>query len=86
MLQKMIAIPKRVSLRDWSLQIVLWTGWTFAVIGAAVQFAWAHQPGHMPLLGLLVRCILVGVIGLIVLTWLEIQLEPWRFTSERPEE
>ena len=64
-----------------SLQILLWTLWTLAVV-ATGYFSWgadvvAQRPVN--LLGLVIHCGVVGVIGLVVLTVVEMRLEPWRF-------
>jgi hypothetical protein len=63
------------------LQTILWTLWTLAVVGAGV-WGWrsdtlAGRP--LSLLGMAIDAVLVGVIGLIVLTIVEMRLEPWRF-------
>ena len=64
-----------------SLQIVLWLVWTMAIsLTAATQ--WHHDRAlHQALdvLGLTIHCALAGTIGLIVLTQVEMWLEPWRF-------
>ena len=64
-----------------SLQIVLWLVWT-AAIGLTAAMHWQHDRAlHQALdvLGLTIHCVLAGTIGLIVLTKLEMWLEPWRF-------
>ena len=63
------------------LQAALWTLWTLAVVSAGA-WGWradmlAGRP--MSLFGMAINAILVGVIGLIVLTIIEMRLEPWRF-------
>lgn len=71
--------------RESSLQVLLWTVWTIAVVAAGVQF-WCAQigSGHtLDLIGLAIRCVVVGVIGLVVLTKLEMTLQPWRFIDDR---
>ena len=76
--QAITATPERGNL---SIQIALWTLWTFCVI--AVGFInWhadfiAQRPTNV--IGLVIHCVLAGLIGLIVLTKLEMWLEPWRF-------
>lgn len=67
--------------RDPSLQIVLWSLWSLAVIGTA---AWnwlgdmaAQQPVNM--LGLVIYSGLAGLIGMLVITLVELWLEPLRF-------
>lgn len=66
---------------DMSLQVVLWTLWTLAVVVTA-YLNWhadivAHQPTNV--LGLVIHSALVGLIGLVVMTMIEMHLEPWRF-------
>lgn len=66
---------------DWSLQVVLWTLWTFTVAGTA-YLNWhadvlAQQP--VELTRLIIRCLLAGAVGLVVMTVVEQRLEPWRF-------
>jgi hypothetical protein len=67
-----------------SLTLVLWGFWTLAVLATGYR-DWhaavaAQQPVNM--LGLVIHCVLAGVIGLVVLTWIELRLEPWRFSDE----
>jgi hypothetical protein len=64
-----------------SLQVVLWSLWTLAVGGVAYR-DWrmavqVHQPVNIT--GLVIDCILVGLIGLVVMTVIEMRIEPWRF-------
>ena len=37
----------------------------------------AHRPINT--LGLVIHCAVAGVIGLVVMTWLEMRIEPWHF-------
>ena len=66
------------------LQLALWAFWTLCV--AAVAFInWysdfaAQRPINM--IGLVIHCVLVGLIGLVVMTKIEMWLEPWRFFDE----
>ena len=67
--------------RDSSLTIILWSLWTFAVIGTAF-WHWrsdiaAQQPVNM--LGLVIYTALTGLVGMLVLTLIERWLEPLRF-------
>jgi hypothetical protein len=67
--------------REPSLHIVLWSLWTLAVVGTAF-WNWrsdiaAQQPVNM--LGLVIYSVLTGLIGLLVLTLIELWLEPLRF-------
>jgi hypothetical protein len=66
---------------DHSLQIILWTLWTFSVVGIGYYDWRADLAGQRPLdlIGLVIHCAIVGVIGLIVLTLIEQRLERWRF-------
>jgi hypothetical protein len=63
------------------LQTFLWTLWTLAVAGGGAWGWWADTLAGRPLnlLGVAINAILVGIIGLIVLTKIEMRLEPWRF-------
>jgi len=63
------------------LQAFVWTLWTLAVIGGGAWGWWADTLAGRPLslLGMAIKAIVVGVIGLIVLTKIEMRLEPWRF-------
>ena len=74
-------IQREIARPDRSLQVILWTLWTLAVIGTAYHSWRADMVAHRPteLLGLVIHCTVVGIIGLIVLTLIERQLEPWRF-------
>jgi hypothetical protein len=66
---------------DRSLKLVLWTLWTIAVAGTAF-FHWradvvAQRP--INLLGLIIYSVLSGLIGLLVITMIELRLDPDRF-------
>lgn len=67
--------------RDPSLAIILWSLWTLAVVGTAF-WHWrsdvvAQQPVNM--LGLVIYSALTGLVGMLVLTLVELWLEPLRF-------
>ena len=67
--------------RDPSLHIILWSLWTLAVVGTAF-WHWrsdivAQQPVNM--LGLVIYSALTGLVGMLVLTLVELWLEPLRF-------
>ena len=63
------------------LQAVLWALWTLAVVAGGAWGWWSDTLAGRPLnlLGMAINAILVGIIGLIVLTKIEMRLEPWRF-------
>jgi hypothetical protein len=74
-------VDTRSARSGYGLQIILWTLWTLAV-GVAGYLYWyadvvAQRPFNM--LGMIIRCALVGMIGLVVLTKIEMWLQPWRF-------
>jgi len=63
------------------LQAVLWALWTIAVVSGG-YLGWradtlAGRP--LSLLGMAISAGMAGVIGLIVLTLIEMRIEPWRF-------
>jgi hypothetical protein len=67
--------------RDRSLAITLWSLWTLTVIGTAF-WNWrsamaAQQP--VDLLGLVIYSVLSGLVGMLVVTLIELWLEPLRF-------
>jgi hypothetical protein len=71
----------RTRLASRTLQIVLWTVWT-SVVAVTGYLSWhddvvAHR--SLNVLGLVIHAGTVGVIGLVVLTIVEMRLEPWRF-------
>ena len=71
----------RQARRDRSLTIILWSLWTLAVVGTAF-WHWrsdivAQQPVNM--LGLVIYSALTGLVGMLVLTLVELWLEPLRF-------
>ena len=68
---------------DRRLQAILWSLWTLAVVGTAYMRWRADSVVGRPvdLLGLVVYALLVGSIGLVVLTLIEIRLEPQRFSD-----
>jgi len=76
------AAPRKQT--NWSMLAVLWSLWTIAV--ATVGYlSWhadvvAQRPINM--LGLVIHCTLAGLIGLVVMTKIEMHLEPWRFIDE----
>jgi hypothetical protein len=66
---------------DRGLQAVLWTTWTLAVVAMAYRSWHADLVAQrsFDLSGLVVHGTLTGLVGLLVMTMIEIQLEPWRF-------
>jgi hypothetical protein len=67
--------------RDSSLQIILWSLWTLAVVGTAVWNWRADVAAQQPvnLLGLVIYSVLTGLVGMLVVTLVELWLEPLRF-------
>ncbi len=77
-LSETIDRPRRLTR---GLQATLWALWTLAVVSGGA-WGWradtlAGRPLNM--LGMAINAILVGVIGLIVVTKIEMHLDPWRF-------
>jgi hypothetical protein len=67
-----------------SLQILLWTLWSLAVVGVGF-FSWhADVLAQRPIntLGLVIHCVAAGAIGLVIMTLVEMRVEPWRFMDE----
>jgi hypothetical protein len=69
---------------SFSLQVVLWTLWSLAVAGVGF-YSWhgdvlAHRPTNT--LGLVIHCVVAGILGLVVMTVIEMRLEPWRFMEK----
>jgi hypothetical protein len=66
---------------SYGLQIILWTLWTLAVVATGYVSSHADSVARRPvnLVELVIHCGVVGVIGLVVLTVVEMRLEPWRF-------
>jgi hypothetical protein len=71
----------KVERRSYTLQIFLWTVWTLVVVATGYVSWHADVVAQRPLnlLGLVIHSGVVGVIGLVVLTVVEMRLEPWRF-------
>jgi hypothetical protein len=62
-----------------SLQICLWAAWTL-VVAATAYMTWqtasiANQ--RVSRLALIVHCTLAGIVGLLVITWIEIHMAGW---------
>ena len=64
-----------------SLQFMLWIVWTAMVLGRAYLYVRPalHAQEPVALTGLVIHCVLAGLIGMVVLTMIELRLEPWRF-------
>ena len=68
---------------DVRLRTVLWSVWTLFVIGFAIvhwQFDLAANRTDA-VVGLVIHTILAGLLGLIVMTVVEMRLNPERFTD-----
>jgi hypothetical protein len=81
------AVNTHPTRRDWGLQVVLWTLWTL-VVAAAGYWSWhATAAAEMPTdtIGLVIHCTVVGIIGLVVMTKIEMWVQPWRFLDERTD-
>lgn len=63
------------------IQAALWIAWTLAVAFTAYLSWHADRAAGLPLnrVGLLVHCGVAGVIGLVIITLIEMRLYPWRF-------
>lgn len=68
---------------DWSLRLVLWLAWTLLVIGVGVWSYRSDLAAQHPLntIGLMVHCTVAGILGMIVITMIELHIEPERFTG-----
>jgi hypothetical protein len=69
---------------SWGLQLLLWTVWSLLVV-AVGYISWrADLIAYRPIntVGLVVHCAVAGIVGLVVMTVLEMRLEPWRFLDE----
>jgi hypothetical protein len=66
---------------SFTLQIALWSSWTLAVLGVAMHHWYVARRAHLAvnLTGLMLDCILCGLVGLVVITKIEMCIEPWRF-------
>ena len=66
---------------DRSLQAILWTLWTVAVAVTAYLNWQADVVAQRPIdvVGLAIHMALTGVVGVLVITMIEIWLEPLRF-------
>jgi len=71
------------SLVCYRLQILLWVIWTSVMIGTAAA-SWAAAPSD--LLGLVLHGLIAGLLGMIVMTKVEMRLQPWRFQADSSSE
>ncbi|MFL5804088.1 MAG: hypothetical protein ACJ8CR_20380 [Roseiflexaceae bacterium] len=83
--QKAYRQAKRAGRRTWrprsALPALLWMLWTIAVVAVGYISWHADVVAQRPIntLGLVIHCVVTGIIGLVVLTKIEMHLEPWRF-------
>ena len=91
MLRRLLARQRQRSWTDRAvrrgslgLQIVLWLLWSLMVVAVGYISWHADLAAHRPIntLGLVVHCVVAGLIGLVVMTWLEMRIEPWRFLDK----
>lgn len=69
---------------DRGLQVLLWAMVSSAVAARAYVQWHADTLAHrqLDLLALCIHCVTVGLVGLVVITWIEIRLAPWRFIDK----
>ena len=69
---------------SFRLQAVLWTLWTLVVVVVGYVNGHADMIAQRPAntLGLVIHCLVAGAIGLVVMTVIEIHVEPWRFVKK----
>ena len=67
------------------LQVTLWIFWSLVVVGVGYASWHADFVAHRAIntLGLVIHCLVTGVIGLVVVTMIELHLEPWRFVDTK---
>ena len=80
--RKGVALSRAIR-KHRGLRAILWALWTAVVVGTAYTSWYADQVAQRPFnaLGMAVHCAVIGVIGLVVLTIVEMRLEPWRFLN-----
>ena len=61
--------------KDWRLQAMLWALWTLVV----VVIGYLSWRAGAETLGLVIHCVVVGIIGLVVITKLAMHYQPERF-------
>lgn len=74
-------VKERGMRADRSLQIVLWTLWTLAVVGTALYRWYGDKAMGRPLdlLGMVIYSGLAGLFGLLIITIIELRVDPERF-------
>lgn len=79
--------PQRNTPTFGGLQPVLWIGWTSLLLGYGYLDLRAALRSDVPvdILGLISSALLVGSLGLVVITLIEQHLEPWRFLVDDEE-
>ena len=73
----------RTKRAEISLQLVLWSLWTLVVIGTGVWHWRLDVAADRPvnILGLIIYSVLAGLVGMLVITMIELWLEPERFVD-----
>lgn len=71
-------------IHHWRLQLILWLIWTSIVCLTAFVNWYRNHILHLPIntLGLAIHCSLVGILGMIVITYIEMHWQPWRFFDQ----
>ena len=79
--QTLLGRQRRMRTSSDSLQALLWVAWALLVAATAYASWRADMLAQHPLnlLGLAIHCGVAGVIGLVVLTLIEMRLWPTRF-------
>jgi hypothetical protein len=63
------------------MPLIFWALWAAAIISTAAYTWWSSVGAEAPLdmAQLVLRCTIVGLVGLIVITRIEARVAPWRF-------
>jgi hypothetical protein len=61
--------------KDWTLQVVLWALWTLAVVATG----YLNWRSGVEVIGLVIHCVVVGIVGLVVMTKIEMHCQPDHF-------
>jgi hypothetical protein len=69
---------------SFGLQLLLWTFWSLMVVAVGYVNWHADLIAYRPIntVGLVIHCVVAGIIGLVIMTVVEMRLEPWRFMDE----